>query len=768
MNGHWHLTALAAGISALTIIYGHYWLMVVFFIWLIYLYLFRGLNVVPIMVACTGLLFFLFYIPSQDISTVPPAAPDNASVTGTIKNSINETSAYIQFVLHEENTQQKVQVTYFKQDAEPGSRILNDTNIRYGARCRLDGDTEKADEASNPGQFDYRDYLYEQGIDRQMTIDGLKDMSCKGAESPGSRVLSLIYASRSKMVAYVHSHLSSFSAAWVSALIFGDDSFLPEAVTDLFQHWGLSHLLAISGLHVGLIVSLLYFILNKLNVLTKERAQMLVMTFLPVYALLAGGAPSVWRASLMVFMILLFYKLHIRVSVTDVISLVFIGLLMLDPLLTYQVGFQLSFIVAFALLLSKKWLNQSKHPLFLLVQVSFVSQIAIVPLQIGYFSVFQPLSIILNVLVVPYFTMLVIPFMFILLFSSPIPFLSGVLDMLFKSVHNVFMWVLEAVDRVADYPFILGSFPLIATILYYVFFLLMMKQVELRKNIKAFLYGMLLVSILVGLTVKPYLSSEGRVTMLDVGQGDSFVIELPYRKAVIFYDAAAKVSFTDERPTDSVYKNVIKPYLYSRGIGEIDTIMLSHEHIDHMGSVSHLLADFPVKRIATQKFYENPEAIQTEWDKHPTNTYTFEKGDKISIRGHDFFVLSPGYDKDSPNENSMVLFTEFGGKKWLFTGDMEDQTEKDIMADFPNLEVDVHQAGHHGSDTSTSEAFIHYLNPDYSLISVGRNNRYGFPNESVLEHIAEADTMLLRTDEHGAVTFRFKDGEGFFDPFISK
>src|SRR5699024_9702838 len=144
----------------------------------------------------------------------------------------------------------------------------------------------------------------------------------------------------------------------------------------------------------------------KLNLLTKERAQIVMMLFLPLYALLAGGEPSVWRASTMVLLVLLFQKFKIRMSLTDICSIVFIGILIMDPFLIYHIGFQLSFIVTFALLLSKKWLMQSDNPVLLIIKISFVSQMMIVPMQIGYFSVFQPLSIVLNIIVVPYFSIL--------------------------------------------------------------------------------------------------------------------------------------------------------------------------------------------------------------------------------------------------------------------------------------------------------------------------------------------------------------------------
>src|SRR5699024_230484 len=142
-----------------------------------------------------------------------------------------------------------------------------------------------------------------------------------------------------------------------------------------------------------------------------------------------------------------------------------------------------------------------------------------------------------------------------------------------------------------------------------------------------------------------------------------------------------KVSFTDWKPTDTVYENVIKPFLYSRGIHEIDAIILSHEDMDHMGSVGFILNDFQVNKIITHRYYENTVETKEEWDKNPTPLIKLQKGDRFAIGGQEFTVLSPGYDKGSPNENSLVLYSVFGNVEWLITGDMEGKTEQDISND---------------------------------------------------------------------------------------
>src|SRR5699024_10631095 len=148
--------------------------------------------------------------------------------------------------------------------------------------------------------FNYRDYLLSKGISHQMIISSLDEIECMGS-SP----LHKVYLLRDWLISSVTLQLSSETGGWLNALIFGDDSNINDQTIDLFQRWGLSHLLAISGLHVGLVISLVYFILIKLNVLTKEKAQWIMIFFLPIYALLAGGEPSVWRASGMVLLFII-------------------------------------------------------------------------------------------------------------------------------------------------------------------------------------------------------------------------------------------------------------------------------------------------------------------------------------------------------------------------------------------------------------------------------------------------------------------------------
>src|SRR5699024_3380156 len=145
--------------------------------------------------------------------------------------------------------------------------------------------------------------------------------------------------------------------------------------------------------------------------------------------------------------------------------------------------------------------------------------------------------------------------------------------------------LLEIVDDHLYFPLTIGSITKLEALLFLLLFLFLMNRLEAKQYWRSFLYGSLTVCLVIGITLKPYFNPHGSVTMLDIGQGDAFVIELPYRKGVFMYDAGAKVTFGDENISDENYQRVIKPYFLSRGITDIDAIFLSHEDLDHVGSV---------------------------------------------------------------------------------------------------------------------------------------------------------------------------------------
>ncbi|HLR41033.1 MAG TPA: DNA internalization-related competence protein ComEC/Rec2 [Virgibacillus sp.] len=767
MRGYWHFTAISVAISFLTIYFQNYWFIIGFFLWLSFLYYYQLLGKVPIIVSFVFFLFFMVYIPAQDktentlYDDIPPIK--QTTLTGQIIRPAAITQKKVDFLFQNQQSEEKISVVFFPDQATAHANHHHYTSWKHGATCKITGKLEHPSLARNPGQFDFQTHLLQQGITYQLILQSLDDIDCKG-----SSFLDRFYTIRANLINHINKTLSPETAGWLNGLVLGDDSFINEDITDLFQRWSLSHILAISGLHVGLVVALVYFMLIKLNIVTKEKAQWLMILFLPIYALLAGGAPSVWRASTMVLLFIILNKIKVKFSVTDTLSLVFLLLILFDKYIVYHVGFQLSFIVTFGIILSKHWIGQSNSRVLQGLQISFVSQMMILPLQLAYFSTFQPLSILLNFLVVPYFSLFVIPYMFILLVLSFLPsILIQFFDLLFVRVHRLVMMLVEFIDEYADYPFIIGEVPIELACIYYALFFTCMRSIQKFNLKKAFIYGCYVSLAVMYLAVRPYLSPFGTVTMLDIGQGDAFVIELPYRKGVIFMDAGASFSFEDFQPTEKVYDQIMKPYLYSRGISKINAVFLSHEDIDHMGSVPYMIKDMGVDEIFISNYYELDAQTALQWRNKGAQIKQVSYGKEIIVRGQSFRTIAPMKDMNSPNENSLVIYTKLGGMRWLFTGDIGVDAEKEIIKTYGDLSADILKVGHHGSNTSTDEAFVKQLNPRFALISVGENNTYGHPAKEVLETLEDANVKILRTDEHGAVQFRFKKNEqGTFTKYL--
>jgi competence protein ComEC len=756
MKGYWHIPALAGLCGAITVIFDSIIFFIALLFWLVFLYKTKRLGKMPIIFSLATFLFFFTYIPQIEPHT-SINSQEKMILTGEIVSPVQPSETYLQFDFQERKTKSILKVFYFS----PDSNHPNYSSIQLGASCQIEGEVGEPEESTNPVQFNYRKYLAASGIDYEMKIDSIDEIECHGKSTQG-----LLYTIRENIIQYISTTYSEETSAWINALILGDDSQINERTIELFQRWGLSHLLAISGSNIGLVVILFYFITVKLNLLTKEKAQYVLMVVLPIYAILAGGEPSVLRASLMVLLLLFMQKIKLNLSVTDVISVAFLILIVLDKYIIYQVGFQLSFIVTFAIILSGKWLLDDNSLFFQMLKISFISQLIIIPLQIIYFFNFNPLSIILNVFVVPYFSFFVMPFMFILLVISPFSIVRDFMDTLYATLHEIFLLTpLEYIDQFAYFPWVTGVFPPLLIIIYYVLLFAMMMFIQRNKNWQAFIHGLMLAGVLFLLVIRPFLSPVGTVTMLDIGQGDAIVIEFPYRRGVVIVDAGANFTFEDFEPTDSNYKRILKPFLQYQGINKIDAVFVSHEDVDHAGSVNYILKDFEVKQIIVSKYFNFEDNSFGNLENKGTEILQVEAGQSIEINGTMFNILSPWVDKKSSNENSLVFLTDLGNMSWLFTGDIHQNNEKEILHRYPNLSVDVLKVAHHGSNTSTDPVFINQTNPYFALISVGRENRYGHPSNEVIDLLKEEKILIMRTDQHGAIIFRYTQKGGTFYPY---
>ena len=248
----------------------------------------------------------------------------------------------------------------------------------------------------------------------------------------------------------------------------------------------------------------------------------------------------------------------------------------------------------------------------------------------------------------------------------------------------------------------------------------------------------------------PKFNSSYNIYFLDVNQGDSSIIISPYQKKVVMIDTGGI-----ENATYHVSDKTIT-FLKSIGINNIDELILSHGDYDHMGEAINLVKSFKVEKVIFNcgEFNELEQELIKVLDEKKIKYYSCIK--ELNIDNNKLYFLQTR-EYDNENDNSNVIYTEIDGYKFMFMGDAGVEKEKDILDKYNISNIDVLKVGHHGSKTSSGRDFINEIKPNYSIISVGRNNRYGHPNKEVLNTLKQS--KIYRTDEDGSIMFKIKNNK---------
>ena len=278
-------------------------------------------------------------------------------------------------------------------------------------------------------------------------------------------------------------------------------------------------------------------------------------------------------------------------------------------------------------------------------------------------------------------------------------------------------------------------------IIYYIIFIYILK----RK--KKLIYKIIIIIISLIFLINNGRIVNNEVSILDVGQGDSSLIRLKNKNILI--DTGGNINY-------DISKNILIPYFKSVGIKKIDYLVLTHGDYDHMGEAINLVENFKVEKVIFNcGLYNDLENELIEvLDKKKIKYYSCIK--ELNIDNNKLYFLQTK-EYDNENDNSNVIYSELNVYKFMFMGDASVTTEKEIMNKYNLPDIDVLKVGHHGSKTSSSKEFINVINPKYSIISVGKNNRYGHPNKEVLENLE--NSKIYRTDLDGSIMFKIKNNE---------
>ncbi|MBM7660768.1 competence protein ComEC [Bacillus mesophilus] len=652
---------------------------------------------------------------------------------------------------------EKLRVSY-KLKNEEEKNIL--TSVENRSTCRFYAKLEKPVPARNFYSFDFKQYLFHRKIHWIATPPSANSIQCL---QQASNIQDTLFRFREDALNQIDAFLPSPLDGFVQALVFGGRANVDRDVLTAYQELGLIHLLAISGMHIGLISASVFFCLVRFG-LTKEKAILLIMVLLPIYTILAGAAPSVVRAGIMTFLVLLKVRFKsIPFTSLDLISLAFLFMVIVNPYYMFDVGFQLSFSVSLALILSSQTiLLKVTNPIVQMLLVSTIAQISSTPLILFHFYQFSLISIPLNLIYVPVITFIVLPiciFVYVTL-KWDLPLQSSLISfsndfLLYLNKFAITMTNLNHHILVLGKPnfYMLGLY--IAAVI--ITFILLEKKINWTSFIP-------IVVVMFFHFFLPYIHYKGEVTMIDVGQGDSILIEIPFRKEVYLIDTGGTVSYgsvEEWRKREDPYsigKDTILPYLKAKGIRKIDKLILTHPDVDHMGEAEFLVNHIKIDEIVIGAFHtlnDMEKRIISLAKKKKVVVKRVQAGDRWEVIGIPFQILSPFRSYLSENNSSIVITTYLGGKSWLFTGDIEEETEKDFVKKYPNLKVDILKIPHHGSKTSSTSPFLSVVQPKIALISAGNRNRFNHPHPEVLERLQQQETVVYRTDEQGAIQYKF-------------
>lgn len=582
-------------------------------------------------------------------------------------------------------------------------------NYSFGDKIYIEGEISVPNNNTIPNNFNYKDYLYHKYIYYIIKIDKIKIISKN--DNIFLNIKNSIYK-RIDKIKYND---------YLYAFILGKSYYIDSEVLNNYKINGITHLFALSGLHVSMFSSIILFILKKIK-LSEKLSYFITSLFLIFFAFIASFTPSIVRSVLFFILSSINNVYYLYIKPKYLLYIVFSILIFINPFYIYDTGFILSFCISFFILLFNEK-NKINNNLLSILVISILSTLSSLPIIINMSYEINILGFINNLFFIPYVTYIVFPLSIIVVFISKLSFILNFLIIIMEYISKVS-------SNILNVKLIFPKMSLFLIIIYYVLLILIVKKINLKK---------IFIIYLSFLYFRCNFDKNNYVYFIDVGQGDSALIVTKNNKSILI-DTGGKVG-----SNYSLMKSNVIPFFKSIGIRKLDYLFITHGDYDHAGYGIDLVNNFNVKNKFTNKGKYN--SLEKKLNiKSFNNSYI--KIDNVEI----YSLNSKLYNNE--NSDSLVLLVIIDNYKLLFMGDASINTEKDIMNNYDIGDVFILKVGHHGSKTSSSEEFINSVNPKYSIISVGKNNKFGHPNKEVLDNLS--NSKIYRTDIDGSIMFKIK------------
>ncbi len=628
---------------------------------------------------------------------------------------------------------------------------------QIGNRILLKGSLQKFTRASNPGQFDEQLYYRIENIDFKVFADQIKI-----SDQSYSKYQEGLAQLKTRLIQVYDTLLGDREAGILIAMLLGEKFLLDDELKELYQTGGISHILAISGLHVSLI-GLGIFRLLKLCRLRLPASTLLTIAFLYSYGVLTNFSVSTNRSVVMMIVLLLANLLGRTYDILSALALSALLILLQNPLQLFSVGFLLSYCAVLGISLlfpGFKRIFPFKSKILDSVLVSASATLATSPAVLYFYYQFPTYGILTNLLILPFITILTLTSL-----------LAGVAGLFWLPLGtfliggpNYILKLYEGICRLnAGLP---GSLLTIGrpgkAVLLIDIFLLFLFIYKSRLNIKR--YQLIYPFIGLLLLFLPHFDRGLEITMLDVGQGEAIYMESRGNHYLI--DGGS----SDIRKVGT-YR--LLPFLKYRGVTRLDYAIVTHCDEDHINGLKELMDEerFRIDRLVLPAIADKDEdylALEKLAGDKKIPVYYMKEGDILSDGILNILCLHPftGETVTSGNSYSTVLSLNYKSFDMLLTGDLEEKGEDRIREYLlkgyyrkkyritPAMDYEVLKVAHHGSKYSTDREFLKIIKPKISLISCSKNNRYGHPHDELLERLEEIGSEVIITYEGGALTIR--------------
>ena len=650
---------------------------------------------------------------------------------------------------------------------------------RYGDRVLVSGRLRSPQPARNPGGFDALTYYASRGVHVLMSVRDARSYRVTLRNTSFTWQTGVIDPLRNSIDRSIDRTMRGDSAALLKGILLGARRQLPEDLLQTFRTIGLAHILAVSGLHIGLITLVIHTLLSVLR-LPRNIVVAGTLGVLVLYAFITNLTPSVIRATIMAALFLAGRQLDRQTDTVNILAVAAIVILLIWPSALFDLSFQLSFLATYAIITgyprmkellperisrSEKWWARWLRDGLL---VSVAAQFGALPVVAGTFYQVSWMSAVANLFIGP-LVFLNTTFGVLTALTGP---LAIEIARLFSAANTLVLFAMIHLSKAfSGAPSALVEVPAPSILFFASFYgagLLLLWKPDGPRERRARQGLVALCLLLFGYNLLPDRSL--RITVLDVGQGDAIFIACPNGRTLLV-DGGARTPFYDAGA------RVIVPFMRAKGYRRVDTIIVTHPDLDHYGGLRAVVESVDVGEVLASGIGSESGSYQAWRDaieRHDIPYRAVVKGDTLAalggVRGlflHPDPLFLSGTAKPSSNEVSVVLRLSLGEFSMLLTGDIEAKGEAATVRRPSTLKSTVLKSPHHGSKSSSGTAFLNAVDPEAVAVSAGMYNNFGHPSPEVIERYRRRGAEVFRTDEGGAVLIRSNGRSwdmGYFAP----